>query len=217
MTILVFANGIITDVDWIRPLLAHSPTIIAADGGFKHVRRLDLLPQVVIGDMDSLAPFSDDDPDLKEIEFIKFSTDKDETDLEIALQYAASIYAGDIQVIGALGGRLDQTMANILSLAHPRLRSRHIEILGEHQRAWLCLDETIIKGQPGDLVSLIPLNGNVRFLSTEGLKWPLINETLLFGHTRGISNELIAQEAMINILDGDLLCVHHRQDLKHKD
>ena len=208
MTILVFANGILPDVSWIRPFLADSPIIIAADGGFKHVRRLHLFPNVVIGDMDSLPPIVLDDPELEDTEFIKFSTDKDETDLEIALQFAASKFEGEILVIGALGGRIDQTLANMLSLTHPHLRDRHIEILEENQRAWLCQPETIIKGQVGDLVSLIPLRGNVHITKTKGLKWPLLNETLLFGHTRGVSNEMTAQVATVHKLDGDLLCVY---------
>ncbi len=207
MTILVFANGILPDVNWIAPFLVDSPIIIAADGGFKHVRRLHLYPKVVIGDMDSLPPITDDDPGLKEPEFIKFSANKDETDLEIALQYAASNYEGDILVIGALGGRIDQAFANILSLTHPQLRDRHIEILEKNQRAWLCPRETIVRGQVGDLVSLIPLSGDVKIANTKGLKWPLLNETLLYGHTRGVSNELTAQVAIVHKLEGDLLCV----------
>jgi thiamine pyrophosphokinase len=211
MTILVFANGILSDVSWVRSLLVDSPIIIAADGGFKHVRRLHLFPHVVIGDMDSLPPSLDDAPELKDIEFIEFSTDKDETDLEIALQFAASKYEGDILVIGALGGRIDQTFANILSLTHPQLRNRHIEILEKNQRAWLCLTETTIKGSVGDLVSLIPLSGKVRVVNTTGLKWPLLNETLLFGRTRGISNEMTNPVATVHKLDGELLCVHQRK------
>jgi thiamine pyrophosphokinase len=217
MTILVFANGILTEIDWIRPILAHSPTIIAANGGFKHLRRLGHLPQLVIGDLDSLEQYSDDDPELLDIEIIQFSREKDETDLELALLHAVSNYSEDIQVLGALGGRIDQTLGNILSLTHPKLRSRHIEILEKHQRAWLCGEETIIQGIPGDVVSFIPLNGHVKISSTKGLKWPLKNDTLLFGHSRGLSNELVADEANINILDGELLCVHISQSLEQRD
>lgn len=208
MTVLIFANGDLVDVSWIRPFLEVSPTIIAANGGFKHVRRLLLYPDVVIGDMDSLNASADDLPESHEIKFINYPTDKDETDLVLALKYAAANYQEDILVFGALGGRIDQTMANLLSLTNPLIVNRNIEIMEENQRAWLCRTKTIISGNIGDVVSLIPLKGDVLVKKTTGLKWPLNNETLQFGHSRGISNEMIEIVATVEKSTGELLCVH---------
>ncbi len=102
---------------------------------------------------------------------------KDQTDLELALLYAARNYEEEILVFGGLGGRLDQMFANILLLMHPELRGRNISFKTRYQRIWLIAGEATIEGESGDTVSLIPLGGDVRVAATEGLHaagcWPL--------------------------------------------
>lgn len=210
MAILIFANGDIEDVEWIQSYLSSPGTVIAADGGTRHLRRLDHLPDVVIGDLDSLRPENRAWLEEAGVQMHVYPHDKNETDLELALLHAVSHHEeGDILVFGAQGGRLDQTLANILLLAHPALAGRRVELVEQYQKAWLVTDRTEIVGEVGDTVSLIPLGGDVLVIETTGLRWPLSNEVLAFGPARGVSNEMTEARASIVIGEGTLLCLHN--------
>jgi thiamine pyrophosphokinase len=210
MTTCIFANGEIDLLEWIRPYLEQANMIIAADGGVEHLSRLGFEPDVLIGDLDSIT--ADTRMSLSsEVTLLEHPVDKDETDLELALLYAAQNSAQKILVFGAFGGRLDQTIGNILLLAHPALDNRDIELIAQGQRAWLVSSETTIRGIPGDLVSLIPLNSDVQVEETTGLRWNLQGDTLMFGYARGISNELTSECATVTLQAGTLLCVHISQ------
>jgi thiamine pyrophosphokinase len=207
MCILIFANGKLSGLEWIKPYLREAKVIIAANGGTRHVLAAGYQPDVVIGDMDSISRADNDQLRDSGVRIIDYPVDKDETDLELALTYAFENYDGDILIIGALGGRLDQTLANILLLADVKFARRRIEIREAHQRAWLVDKSTRIQAQVGDLVSLIPVGGDVQVAGTTGLKWPLQDERLDYGRSRGISNVLIEEVAEITIKSGRLLCV----------
>jgi thiamine pyrophosphokinase len=208
MSVLVFANGDVDEVDWIRPYLDQATAVIAANGGTRHLLRLEWSPAVLIGDLDSLPQEAQDWLRAQSVTVHQFPHEKDETDLELALLHAVSHYDGDIQVIGASGGRVDQTLANIMLLAHPALAGRRVELVSDHQRAWLVKDQTEVVGEIGDMVSLIPLGGNVLVQKTSGLRWPLENEILSIGPARGVSNVLAEPVARIVVGAGTLLCIH---------
>ncbi len=208
MTVIIFANGLLAELSWLDPILSQTSAIIAADGGAHHVVRLNLVPNIVIGDMDSLG--RDIQMDLKSagVSMSVHPSEKDETDLELALLYAFENYEDDIIIVAALGGRLDQTLGNILLLTHDKLTGRRIEIREPGQRAWLVRSETVIEGKVGDTVSLVPLGGDVKIRETNGLHWPLTNEILSVGPSRGISNIMIENEASVFVESGLLLCIH---------
>ncbi len=169
--------------------------------------RLDHLPNVVIGDMDSLPRPVREWLEAGNVPLIVHPHLKDETDLELALLHAAEQYDDDLVVIGGFGGRFDQTLANIMLLAHPHLDGRRIELQTQYERAWLVRDFTEIQGAVGDTVSLIPLGGDVLVASTHGLQWPLDDEWLVFGPARGVSNMLTAPLATVEVASGTLLCL----------
>lgn len=210
MTTLIFANGDIKGASWIRPELAQAQTVVAADGGARHLWRLNHLPDVVIGDMDSLPRDVRQWLEEGEVPLIIHPHLKDETDLELALLHAADL-EDDIVVIGGFGGRFDQTLANIMLLAHPALDGRRVELRTQHERAWLIRELGEIHGSVGDTVSLIPLGGNVLVEWTHGLQWPLRDELLVFGPARGVSNVLTGSVATVKIASGVLLCLHTDQ------
>lgn len=207
MCVLVFANGKLSGLDWIKPYIREVEVIIAANGGTRHVLAAGYQPDIVIGDIDSISRA--DDKKLRDsgVQIIDYPVDKDETDLELALTYAFENYDGDILILGALGGRLDQTLANILLLADAKFAGRRIEIREAHQRAWLVDKSTQIQAHVGDLVSLIPIVGDVHVAGTKGLKWPLQDERLVFGRSRGISNVMTEEDAEITLKSGRLICV----------
>jgi thiamine pyrophosphokinase len=208
MTVLVFANGELADVNWVRPYLAVATAVIAADGGSRYLHALDHRPDLVIGDFDSLPAGWQEQWTAEGTRFVGHDVRKDETDLELALLYAANRYDAPILVFAALGGRLDQTMANLLLLAHPGLRGKDIRLVEPGQTAWLIDGRSVIQGKVGDTVSLIPLGGDARVAATSGLEWSLHDETLTFALARGVSNRLVAETAVVEVESGRLLCVH---------
>jgi thiamine pyrophosphokinase len=212
MTVLIFADGVIEDVEWIRPYLAAATAVMAADGGSRHLMRLNHPPDLVIGDMDSLPGDAHPWLEAAQARLISHPSAKDETDLELALLYAADNYDEPLLIFGALGGRLDQTVANIMLLAHPQLHGRDVQLVTAQERAWLIQNHTQIDGQIGDTVSLIPLNGSVHIAATTGLQWPLTDEVLTFGLARGVSNVITAVPATVTLYAGHLLCIHTPSD-----
>jgi thiamine pyrophosphokinase len=205
---IIFANGELAEPDSVRDRLQPDDVLIAADGGARHCLALGLTPHRVVGDFDSLTANELAELRGHGVTVEQHPRGKDETDLELALLAAQRLGAAHIAILGALGGRLDMTLANILLLAHPQLAELRIEIWHGAQTAWLIRppgDE--VTGQPGDTLSLIPLNGDAAEVTTRGLHYPLRGETLAFGPARGVSNVLIAATARVSLGSGLLLAV----------
>ena len=184
--------------------------IIGADGGAARALDWGLTPQVVIGDMDSLPDALRDELEARGSRFIEHPRAKDETDLELALTYAVEQGAKEIVVLGALGGRLDHTLANLLLLALPPLDGALVRIVDGAGEVLLVGSRKMItlQGRPGDLVSLLPIGGDASGVTTTGLAWALQNDRLRFGFSRGVSNEMTAHEARVEVEEGLLLVVH---------
>lgn len=206
MRIIIFANGELPNLDKARALIKPSDFIICADGGTRHALTLGLIPNLIIGDMDSL-PLNFQLSNFNG-EVILYPKDKNETDLELAINHAITLNPNEILIMGALGGRIDHTLANISLLTHYRLLTYDLRLNDGLEEIFLCKDQVQIKGRSGDIVSLIPWQGNVEGVTTQNLKWKLNNETLYFDKTRGISNEMISDIATISITKGLLLIVH---------
>ncbi len=206
---VIFANGEMEDATAAGELILPGDTIIAADGGAQYCMQLGITPDVLIGDFDSIADDALEGFRHAGAQIIQHPARKDFTDLELALQYAHSIGSREILVLGALGARWDQTLANLLLAASEGFRDIRIKLIDGEQEIVL-LREGIahkVTGKPGDIVSLIPLNDDVHGISTGGLEYPLRDEPLLFGATRGISNVLLDDSATITLKQGALLCV----------
>jgi len=200
---VIFANGSL------NPPVALLPGdfIIAADGGARHCLALGLQPAVVIGDLDSLTQADMQALKFQGAEIIQFPVRKDVTDLELALSHAQSLKLDEILVLGALGARWDQTLANVvLPAAFPELNIRLVD--GNQEFFYLRAGETLtVSGCPGDTLSLIPLGADAQGITTDKLEYPLTGEKLPLGSTRGISNVLLEDEAQISLCAGFLLCV----------
>ncbi len=208
--IVIFANGELPDLDKARSLLQGGEYIICADGGTRHALALARTPDLIVGDMDSTD--RDQLQQLKEagVSIESFSHDKNETDLELAIRRAIERKPAQVIIVAALGGRLDQTLANISLLSNTRLATLNVRLDDGVEEILLCRDQVQVHGRSGDLVSLIPWQGAVAGVRTEHLKWPLRNETLYPDKTRGVSNEMLGQTASIFIGSGLLLVVHRR-------
>src|SRR5689334_23251718 len=129
-----------------RPYLAQiraADSLIAADGGALPLLRLGLVPDLVIGDLDSLGAAGEAALREQSVELRRFPRAKDETDLELALLHAAALGATAIDILGALGGRWDHTLANVALLALPELRGRRVRLLADRQELCLVRDAAV--------------------------------------------------------------------------
>ena len=118
---VIFANGLVPELESARRLIQPGDTLLAADGGTHHALALGLVPSVVIGDLDSLTVDDRQRTMEKGVHLLQYPADKNQTDLELALDYAIQQGFREILIIGALGGRLDQTLGNLSLLTDPRL------------------------------------------------------------------------------------------------
>jgi thiamine pyrophosphokinase len=207
---VIFANGTLPDMQGAQRLLREGDRWIAADGGSRHALALGRAPDVVIGDLDSLA-----DPVRESLiragtVFQSFPAEKDETDLELALQYAVREGFTAIRILAGLGGRTDQTLANLFLLTDPALASLDVRIDDGREEAFRVGKETVVFGNAGDLISLVPVGTPAEGVTTDGLKFPLRGGTLIPFRTRGISNQMLGERAVINVEKGVLLCIHTR-------
>lgn len=209
---VIFANGQLNHIEGARAVIGSDDVLIAADGGARLCRVLRLTPQVIIGDMDSidsedLAAFEQQGADI-----IRHNPDKDQTDLELALLHALELGADQVTILGGLGRRWDQTIANLLLPTYQKLSGLQISYWDAGQWLHIIRDELVIEAEIGTTVSLIPLGGDVTGIDTQGLHWPLNDETLIVGATRGVSNSMSEPRAKLTIQDGVLLCVVGSQD-----
>jgi thiamine pyrophosphokinase len=207
---VIFANGPIPDLLAARRLIQPGDVILAADGGTRHVLGLGLMPAVIIGDLDSLDSAERGRIQNANVLLREYPHDKDETDLELALQYAIEDGFDRIIIVAALGGHLDQTLGNLSLLTAPGLTEVNIRIDDGVEAAFFTRGSCHVGGAAGDVVSLIPWGGPVTGVVTGGLQWPLCSETLEPHRTRGISNEMLGNEATIQVQTGLLLIVHRR-------
>jgi thiamine pyrophosphokinase len=224
--IIIFANGELPDTRRARSLIRNDDYIMCADGGTRHASALGIQPNLIIGDMDSaeqgvLRKFKDDGVNIE-----LYPQDKNETDLELAISHAIELDPKQIIIVAALGGRLDQTLANIALLTDVRLSTlRHgsqrpdvlsggrafdVRLDDGVEEIFLCRSQAEVHGRSGDIVSLIPWQGAVSQVQTQNLKWVLSKETLYPDKTRGISNEMTNDIASVSIGSGLLLIVHRR-------
>ncbi|MEW6239648.1 MAG: thiamine diphosphokinase [Chloroflexota bacterium] len=209
--VLIFANGHLPDLAAARTLIRADDILLAADGGTRRALALGLIPSVVIGDLDSISQEERQKVEEAGVRLIQHPRDKNETDLELALQFAIEQNHREIVIVAALGDRLDQTLANIALLTDLRLSTFDLKLDDGVEEAFFCRDRAEVRGRGGDLVSLIPWGGAATGVRTAGLKWPLSGETLFPEKTRGISNEMLGATAHIEIVSGLLLIIHRRQ------
>ncbi|HDQ73188.1 MAG TPA: thiamine diphosphokinase [Chloroflexi bacterium] len=209
MRAIVFVNGEFDNPEETQRLLRPDDLIIAADGGAEYALSVGAMPYVVIGDLDSISSRNLERVTSAGGEIVRFPVQKDETDLELALKYAARAGATEIVILAALGGRLDQTLANLFLMALPALAEIDVRVVEGKQEAFLIRagQEALVRGKPGDILSLIPLGRDAEGVTARGVTWPLDDETLRFGLARGVSNELVEERARVSVREGWLLCV----------
>lgn len=208
MRAVIAVNGILHDPAAVAVQLRPDDYLIGADGGTLHLLAMGRQPHIIVGDLDSLPADILADLTAQGVHIERHRTDKDQTDLELAIERAIADGASEVILIGALGGRLDQTLANLLILAQRAWPAMLRLVEGEQVAEILRGPGSLtLHGDVGATISLIPLSAVVAGITYRGLRYPLENATLAFGSTRGVSNELSETTATISIDEGMALII----------
>lgn len=202
---------VLADGDAVAPPIAlDGAIVIAADGGLRLAEPLGLEVTAVVGDMDSVDPAQLDAAEHGGARIERHPTDKDATDLELALDAAIAAGAGAITVVGGSGGRLDHWLANAMLLTSSRYRDVPLRWLTPSAVLTVCDRHrpVSIDGTRGDLLSLIAVDGPAKGVDVAGVRWPLTDATLPLGSTRGVSNEIVDPPATVEVDEGTLFVVY---------
>ena len=183
--------------------------VVAADGGARHATVLGRRIDRWVGDGDSLGPAGLAELRAAGVPVDLAPVDKDESDTELAIRAAVASGARRITILGALGGaRVDHGLANVWLLAHPALGGGVASLLDATARIrLLAVGRHDLGGRIGDLVSLFPFSADAAGLTTHGLRYPLSDELLRLGSTRGLSNVRDAANAELVVGSGLVLVV----------
>ncbi|MBU6335015.1 MAG: thiamine diphosphokinase [Chloroflexi bacterium] len=198
-------------IDW--PTLAAllpGALVVAADGGARAFIGRERGPDVIIGDGDSLAPAELAQLAANGARIVPHPRDKDETDLELALAWALAHGAEECDIVGALGGRWDHSLANVLVCAGKRFAACRMRLHAPGETLYIVHTSVVLDESRGATVSLIPLTAVVTGVTTRGLRYELSAATLRHDQGRGLSNVLLVPPAMVTLESGVLLvCLHH--------
>ncbi len=214
MKACILANGNIKNKNKLARIISRSDLIICADGGARHLKKIRVLPHVIIGDFDSLTPEDKAYFEKNNIRTIKHPADKDATDTELAAIWAFKHKACDITFTGVSGTRLDHTLANIFLLKKMADLKIKCRIIDDYNEIYLVTDKITLKRDKNSFVSIIPLTKQAEGVSTSGLKYPLNNAKIDFGTSRGISNKFSDEKATIFVKKGILIVTKSRDCLE---
>lgn len=200
---LILCNGQMPPKGLIRKHLDEQTLFIAADGGGNKALEMGFVPEVIIGDLDSF-----DDSKLIEATNVQVIKDEDQetNDLEKALAWLLKNTAVvEVVILGATNMRLDHSLKNLSVMLQFNPHYNSLQMEDEFGRCFVLPKHFEAKYEVGTTLSLVPFSGEVNNIVTQGLKYPLNNESLAVGVRDGSSNESVQERVVITHGDGDLL------------
>ncbi|MFZ4518574.1 MAG: thiamine diphosphokinase [Microthrixaceae bacterium] len=190
--------------------LLGSPTglrVVAADSGLHLAEALGVVPDVVVGDMDSVTGGALERVAAAGARIERHPEDKDRTDLELALAVAAAEAPERIVVIASADGRLDHLLGVVAAVTTPALAPVEVTAWVGPHRVLPVHSRRTVSGVPGALVSLLAVGGPARGVSTTGLHWPLEREDLDPFAGRSLSNRFAGAAATVEVAAGALVVI----------
>ena len=197
---VIISGGEITNYEYIKQLIKKTDYIICADSGYDHALKMDITPDLVVGDFDSSITMPPEN--IK----ITFPPKKNLTDTEISLNIAREYGFNNFLLLACLGSRLDHTLANIFLLKSSIKHNETMCIANEYNKIFITNSKIELNIMKGQLVSLLPLE-NCTGKTTYNLEYPLNNADLPMGTTIGISNVAIKENICISVNSGHLLII----------
>lgn len=202
----IVVNGELPGVERLQELWQSVDLVITTDGAANGLVAIGCIPHVVVGDLDSIEPQVC--ASLEQLSEVRHVACQESTDLEKAFRLALERGAEEIVVSGIGGGRLDHAITN-MAVLHRFCREIPIRLIEPSGYGVFLTatgrDETLsFSGPIGRIVSLLPI-GTVEQVYTEGLRYPLRGEALVWGVREGQSNEAVAEQITLSIRRGVLL------------
>ncbi|MDU1538808.1 MAG: thiamine diphosphokinase [Paeniclostridium sordellii] len=213
MKACILLNGEVDNLNYIKDIVDNNDYryIICADGGAKHLYKLNIVPNYIIGDLDSLEESIINYYKNKGVDFKKFPKRKDETDAQLCIHLAKDLKVSEIHLLGALGGRIDHTIANINLMYYIKELGVNPIIKSKVEDIYMIDSEFInIMGKRGDIISIIPAKGDVSGVTLKNLEYPLENATIKYGNPIGISNVMKSNQCSIKVKNGCLIIVRNK-------
>lgn len=184
--------------------------VIAADRGLDHARAMGLAVTAVVGDLDSVDEEQLAAAEAAGTRVVRHPAEKDATDLELALDEALRMRPTHVLVLAGDGGRLDHLLGTLLLLGSARFADVQVDAEIGDAGVHVIRGERVLSGTAGETISLLPLHGAAEGVTTEGLRYPLLGETLAAGSSRGISNVFASDSATVTVERGVLLAIRPR-------
>ncbi|MEA2059817.1 MAG: thiamine diphosphokinase [Thermodesulfobacteriota bacterium] len=210
MRYIIIGSGSIENDDLLTQVLARADRIVCADGGTGYLAEKEIIPDMVIGDFDSIKDNALAFIQKNRIPVLKYPVKKDASDTELAVLWAMENRASEIIMMGTTGTRLDHTLANLFLMKKIALRGIRCRTIDDHNEIFPVLDTLTLKGKPGELLSIIPAGEKVEGVTLTGVEYPLENAEISMGSSLGISNCFIRETAVIKIKKGFLLVTKSR-------
>ena len=207
MEVVVVANGEIININFLKYVLKNSDHIICADGAAKYLMDLNIYPDLLIGDLDSINEKTLKWVEKNNIKIQRFPVKKDMTDTELAVESALKQNPNKITIIGAIGSRLDHSLGNIMLLYKIHKLGIDAAVVNEINYITIVSDVLKMKCRIGEIISIIPVGGDARGVTLEGLEYPLNDHNIKMGSSLGISNKSVSEEIIISVKNGILLVV----------
>lgn len=212
MSTLILTGGNV-NTEFLKKILEENKfeTIIAADKGLEALNKINVMPNYIIGDFDSVNKTTLNQYENKNIEITYLKPEKDFTDTHMAIKLAIEKRAKHITIIGATGTRMDHTLANIHVLNEALQNNVPTEIINENNIIMLINRKVkLIKNTNYKYVSIIPLTTKITGVTLKGFKYNIENATINLGESIGVSNEQIEQEALIEIKEGIAILIYSK-------
>ncbi|MGL5347374.1 MAG: thiamine diphosphokinase [Peptostreptococcaceae bacterium] len=208
----IILNGKIQDYNKIKELITKEQYdyIICADGGANHTYNMDIIPNYIIGDLDSINEDIIEHYKAYKVKFEQFPTKKNETDSELCIYLSNKLQTKELHLIGALGGRIDHTIANINLLYYIRQMDIAPKIISEYEEIYIASNEEIsVQGKKGDTISIIPIKGDANGVTLKKLEYPLENYNMKFSVPLGVSNIMLDSKCSIKVNEGNLIVIRN--------
>ncbi len=206
MRCVIFSGAEIDEYKFVASYLRSDDFVICADSGLRHAEKLNITPDLIIGDFDSLGRIPEGVKDV-----ITLPCEKDVTDTYAAAEAAVESGATEVVIFGAVGTRLDHTLGNIATLEYLHENNVIARIIDGHNDLRLIKNEKVtVNKENGTFLSVVPLDYELNGVTLSGVKYPLENARILRPRTLTISNEITAEYAEISVKSGTALVIISR-------
>jgi len=203
---VIVANGDLSALDLLKAHCLEADMIIGVDGGIRGLNEIGVEPTLMIGDFDSAHKDLLEEYTLKGVPLKSFPSRKDSTDSELAIDYAIGLGPKELLLFGMTGKRLDHGLTNIHMLKRVPQDIKAC-IIDAYNEIYYSNKNFELKGYTGRNLSIIPISSELEGIETQGLEYPLVDETLYYHGSRGVSNVILDDYIRITVKKGDYFII----------